>query len=527
MRRMKFVVAVILTAVVGLGGVPLVAAADAGGATVRGIVRDQRGNPVAGICVRADPPPRPEGDGSEWPEPALATTDSGGRYSLGGLGQTMPYRVRAWDCSGVDRGLAPASVGGPTEAMVEQLSPAAGSVTERDIVVVDAATVSGHVTVAGGAPAGNVCVSWFSDNWAASQSVDESGTTSADGSFTIRGVAPGAGAVKVSYCGNPDVGWFSTQFSGGAPTKAQALRTSVRAGAHVVDDVIIHLGGATGGEVVGVPTGVSSCAVHIDIGSPPISTVAVPVPLDPGGHGDFRAFGLPYGDEWVSLWCDGVRRPSVVDFPSDFSSPFWSGAVDTNPWMHTSALFWRLTWDDVGPTVTYRLDGPLSSSGWYSGPVTATPQCSDPHLSECSQPVVIQTSTDRPVIHGVDRAGNETRVTVSAPVDREIPDIVVDNWHTTYTYDERIDMVCRATDDASGIASIDGCGPLHGVPASSLPPGTYTYPVVVTDRVGRQRRQDVTFTRLPKYVTTCDPARRVKRGRRWVTVAGACRTVVK
>ncbi len=192
--------------------------------------------------------------------------------------------------------------------------------------------------------------------------------------------------------------------------------------------------------------------------------------------------------------------------------------------------------DRIGPTVTIeyrswktgqRITQPPSL--WFNETIGIIVHCEDPDgVFRCDSPNPPNgwQAGLRYTNSVTDIYGAETYLDFIVPVDTGPPTISVSNDGQTFTRDQTVTLNCTVSDDRSGVAWVDNPCPVN-VPASNFAPGTYYYLVRARDGAGNESSRVASFTRAPQVVRVCDPDRRVKQGRRWVTIPGTCRDVVK
>ena len=190
MGRMRAILVTLALAITSVGVIALPEVHAVGG-TISGVVTDTSGAPIVGATVRA------VGDEFGFIRAAAVSTDSTGAYVIGGLAANVqPWRVAAGAV-----GFVP-TFAGAYKFQDSQTFP----VTADETYVVNfqlsqpTASVSGVITAPGGAPVAGATVTisrpsqpFFSDFTPAFDTTpfNKTGTTDANGAYTIAALAPG------------------------------------------------------------------------------------------------------------------------------------------------------------------------------------------------------------------------------------------------------------------------------------------------------------------------------------------------
>lgn len=221
------------------------------GATVSGIVTDEAGAPLAGICVNAVGDGSDSDGGGAGSSPG-ANTDRDGRYRLDGIG-TDAVRVHFEDCTDQGPFLDQWFDGSATEADATPITlPAGASRGGVDARMVRAGTVSGHVTATSG-PLSEICVQASDDQRVAAY--DE---TDGDGSYQL--AFDRSGSYRIQFVDCSDDPRHVGRWWGGGSTRSSATPVEVTLGEDV-HDISVQLVDGPAGAVAGQVTNVRGQAL--------------------------------------------------------------------------------------------------------------------------------------------------------------------------------------------------------------------------------------------------------------------------
>ena len=154
------------------------------GGSISGLVADESGNPLSGICVNVE-----NGPGVQ--------TDATGTYSIGGL-DTGTDKVAYSDCSPTPHYVAQWYLGHPDAGSADTVAVTDGIDTPlADVKLASGVSVSGTVTDTDGAPITGISVNVNPLN----QGVSTGTQTDADGHYTTSPLPPGDYRVQFSDTG--------------------------------------------------------------------------------------------------------------------------------------------------------------------------------------------------------------------------------------------------------------------------------------------------------------------------------------
>jgi hypothetical protein len=207
------------------------------GGRLSGTVRDEAGEPVAGVCAYATNVVSDRGNS--------ARTGADGRYQIRAL-DLGAYRVWFRSCNGAN--IAPAHYGGTdARSSAELVTVALEEETPGiDHVVRPGGTITGRVTDVNGVPISQVCV------WPESPSAGltaDSANTDDDGRYTLTGLAPHSDyKVQFRDC-FVRPGRYVPTFNGGTDDGEAAPTMNVTRGATLTADATMVRGGSASGTV--------------------------------------------------------------------------------------------------------------------------------------------------------------------------------------------------------------------------------------------------------------------------------------
>jgi len=159
------------------------------------------------------------------------------------------------------------------------------------------------------------------------------------------------------------------------------------------------------------------------------------------------------------------------------------------------------------PTITATREPAANASGWNSTDVTVTFTCSDPlsaFVGACPAPVTLsgegagQSASASVALKG----GGTVEATVTGiSIDKTAPLVVYTGNQGTYGVDERVQIVCSATDALSGVASTTCSG--VDQPAWQAGLGAHTLTASATDYAGNTGSASTTYTVIATPASLC------------------------
>jgi PKD repeat protein len=248
-------------------------------ASIAGHVTVPAGSDPADVCVAAFTSPFPE----PFVPSSYTGVDDAGNYVLTGL-RAGTYQLDFYDCGGGSL---------ITQFYASTITLAtAEKRTGVDIQMQRSASISGHVTRTGGAPAAGVCVGAYSET--VKNSLQGSAFTDSNGDFTIPGLSAGAYKLRYFSCSIPSGVWYQEQWYNAKPTWETAtvlhIATSeARTGANAT----VVPAASISGHVTG-PTGAPATGACVIAWAPDVQSVSLGFAYV-DSNGDYTMTGLVAG----------------------------------------------------------------------------------------------------------------------------------------------------------------------------------------------------------------------------------------
>jgi hypothetical protein len=476
-------------------------------ATISGTVRDSGLNPVAGICVSADPV-----GGGVPPQPVITEPD--GEYQLIGI-EAGTYTVQFDSCDSPNNLVTEWYDDQPSPATADELTLTTGeTMTGVDAVLATGGSISGTVLRANGLPAdgAEVRVTTPSGTLVEGRFADENGDYTVDqlgtGSYRVEFLPP-AGSEDVSE-------WYDD-----AADVASATPVGVTIGANT-PGIDAQLSGDAVPPALTIDSGPSDPTNNprpvFDFSTEPGATVECAI--------DPRPVGTP---SWGSC-SDPASHTPASDLPDD---DYTFSVRATDPSLNSSSATWDFTVDTQPPTLDIT-GGPSGTTGFdsatfeFDAEAGAILDCAvdpagtpSPTYGACTGPTSHDTGTLADgdwvfQIRATDAAGNFSTDQRSFTVDTDGPDVQVVSGPTMtsdttptygFTLSQSATVECAVDPAPASIPSFGPCSDTLSHTPAALTDGQYVFTVRASDDAGNTDTDTRGFT-----VDTVAPAVQVTGG---------------
>ena len=317
------------------------------GGTISGVVTDNRGRPVYGICITL-------GGADAYTAELPESTDTNGSYAITGL-SAGTYQVGfSGGCGNSGDYAAVWYQDQPSQTAATSIRlTTAEAVTDIDQQLAPGATITGKVTDASGHPLSGICVDATTPSEAELGPVFTQNSFTQDGTYSISGLTPGQYLVEFG-CGLNTT--YADQWFHAGPDSGSAELISAGPGRTSGINAVLQTAGSIRGVVTGT-AGHPLAGVCVSALSASGFLVNLDDPYGPGtpitgSHGAYKISGLAPGSYDVSFTPCAGSLQYAERWYRGAASPLSATAVRVRAGKTTSGIDGRLV---VGGTISGRV----------------------------------------------------------------------------------------------------------------------------------------------------------------------------